>query len=360
MARAIELAQRATGATHPNPIVGAVIVEDGQIVAEGWHKLAGQAHAEVDALSKLGRAPKEGARMYVTLEPCCTHGNTGACTNAIIASGIRHVIVGAVDPNPDHAGNGLEVLREAGVEVTAGVLGETCTDLNLIFNHWICKQRPFVALKIATTLDGKFGAANGYSKWITGEIARRDVMRWRQYFPAIAVTSNTVLADNPSLTVRLDGEVSCPQRFILDRQLKTIDAPVMFHVYTDRFHDQTTVVCEEGADEALKANVRQRGLKLWEIPSLEGRLDLGAFVQKLKEAGLIGLYLEAGPGLTTSLLEHQQIDYLLHYVAPKYMSDTDSPGIGSARATQSMEASIQLKTVKHLSFGDDFLLRGHV
>ncbi|MGB0344699.1 MAG: bifunctional diaminohydroxyphosphoribosylaminopyrimidine deaminase/5-amino-6-(5-phosphoribosylamino)uracil reductase RibD, partial [Coraliomargarita sp.] len=222
MSRAVDIAQRGWGRTHPNPMVGAVIAEDGKIVAEGWHRAAGQPHAEIEALRSLGRKPSPQATLYITLEPCSTVGRTGACTEAIMESGLRNVVVGTMDPNPNHSGKGLVHLRNAGIQVTEGVLADECKDLNLIFNHWITKQTPLLAAKIATTLDGKFSAANGHSKWVTGEDARANVMRWRRYFPAIAVSAATALADDPALTSRLPEDNWCPIRFIFDRDLQAL------------------------------------------------------------------------------------------------------------------------------------------
>ncbi|HVU38461.1 MAG TPA: bifunctional diaminohydroxyphosphoribosylaminopyrimidine deaminase/5-amino-6-(5-phosphoribosylamino)uracil reductase RibD, partial [Opitutales bacterium] len=202
MSRALEAARRGWGDTHPNPMVGALIVENGRVVADGFHARAGEPHAEIIALRNLGRAPAPGATMYVTLEPCSTTGRTPPCTEAIIQAGLKRIAVGAADPNPQHAGQGLEILRRAGIEVISGVLAEDCADLNLIFNHWIISQTPFLAGKIATTLDGRVGTRTRQSKWITGAAARRDAMRWRRLFPAVGVGAGTVLADDPQLTSR--------------------------------------------------------------------------------------------------------------------------------------------------------------
>ena len=221
MRRALELARQGWGATHPNPMVGALIVEDGEIVAEGFHTKAGEPHAEIMALRALGRKPEPGATLYVTLEPCCTTGRTPPCTEAIIAAGIRRVVVGATDPNPRHAGHGFEVLRAAGVEVVTNVLAAECADLNLIFNHWIVQKRPLLAAKVATTIDGRIACRTGESKWITGEPARADVMRWRRLFPAIAVGAGTVASDDPQLTARLPEGEWCPWRFVFDAALST-------------------------------------------------------------------------------------------------------------------------------------------
>ena len=177
------------GNTHPNPMVGAVIVEQDQVVATGYHKAAGKDHAEVDALRNLGRQPASDAVLYVTLEPCCTHGRTPPCTEAILDAGIRQVYIGTSDPNPKVAGQGIQQLREAGVEVHSGkLLEKQCRDLNLIYNHWISNSlSPLLAGKVATTLDGFTATRDKQSKWITSEQARQDVMRWRRLFPAIAV-----------------------------------------------------------------------------------------------------------------------------------------------------------------------------
>ena len=358
MARALELARRAWGQTHPNPMVGAVIVEQGRIVAEGWHHAAGQPHAEIEALKALGRPPAAGATIYVTLEPCSTCGRTGACTDAIIQAGIQHVVVGATDPNPDHAGQGLQLLREAGIDVIEGVLADACTDLNLIFNHWIVRQTPFLAAKMATTLDGKFAAANGHSKWVTGEAARADVMQWRRYFPAIAVSAQTALADDPSLTSRRAGETTwCPQRFVLDRTLQTAAALDRLQLYNDAHAGHTTVVCRETADPAA---FKAKGLTVWQLPEVDGHLDLLAFRRRCAEAQLQGVYIEPGPTLATALIERQSIDYLFHYLAPKYIRDQASNGLGSVRQTQSMDAAIALKHCRHASFGPDILVRGQL
>src|SRR5258708_27838432 len=200
--RALTWAKRAWGATHPNTMVGAIIVEDGQVVSEGFHAEDGGPHAERNVLSALGRVPKPGATLYVTLEPCSTQGRTVSCCDAIKAAGIRRVVVGATDPNPEHSGRGFDLLREAGIEVVTGVLEDECTDLNLIFNHWIKTGTPLLAAKSAVTLDGKNATRSGESKWITGDLSRADVMRWRRLFPAIAVGAGTLANDNPRLTSR--------------------------------------------------------------------------------------------------------------------------------------------------------------
>lgn len=360
MAQAVELARRAWGQTHPNPMVGALIVENREVVAEGWHKGVEQAHAEVDALNSLGRNPSPEATLYVTLEPCSTEGRTGACTKAIVDSGIRKVVVGAVDPNPAHAGRGLEILRTVGIEVVQGILEEECTDLNLIFNHWITSGKPLLAAKLAMTLDGKFAAASGHSQWVTAEAARDDVMHWRRYFPAIAVGANTVLEDDPSLTSRIDGAVFCPKRFVFDRHLKTIGAAQLPKLYTDRFKEHSVVLCLKTADSKLKAAANDLGIQVWELPEDRGHIDWVAFRERCAKEAICGVYIECGPSLATEVIETGKVDYLFIYKAPKFISDSASPGIGSRRATASMSDALHLEEVHHEVFGDDILTRGRL
>ena len=202
MRLALRLARRGFGATSPNPLVGAVLVKNKKIIGRGWHQRAGWPHAEIEALrdaQNSGRNPR-GATLYVTLEPCCTHGRTPPCTDAIIFAGIKCVVIGATDPNPKHAGKGFKILRRAGIEVVHGILADDCAKLNEAFNHWIVRRTPFVTVKAAMTLDGKIATAGGQSKWITGEKARAHGMKLRQGSDAILVGINTIIADDPSLT----------------------------------------------------------------------------------------------------------------------------------------------------------------
>lgn len=357
MRRALELAGQAWGRTHPNPMVGALIVEGGKVVAEGWHRAAGQDHAEVAALKALGRKPAADATLYVTLEPCSTCGRTGACTEAIVAAGLKHVVVGAEDPNPAHAGRGLDLLRAAGMDVTSGVLAAECADLNLIFNHWITQGTPLLAAKMALTLDGKFAAASGHSRWVTGERARADVMRWRRYFPAIAVGANTVLKDDPSLTSRVGDEVWCPIRFVFDRELKTLEAASRPRVYSDAYADRTIILCSEAAAaEVGDAD----GVSLWPLPEKNEHLDWQSFRRRCADEGICGVYVETGPNLATRVIEGGLVDYLFIYQAPKLMSDAGSPGLGSMRHSQSMDEVFALRELQFASLGDDRLTRGFI
>jgi diaminohydroxyphosphoribosylaminopyrimidine deaminase/5-amino-6-(5-phosphoribosylamino)uracil reductase len=359
MRRALAAARRGWGCTHPNPMVGAVIVEKGRVVADGHHARAGEPHAEVNALRNLGRAPASGATLYVTLEPCSTTGRTPPCTEAIIRAGIKRVVVGASDPNPQHLGRGLARLRAAGIEVVDSVLAGECADLNLIFNHWMTKQQPLFAGKIATTLDGRVATRSGQSQWITGAAARRDAMRWRRLFPAVGVGAGTVLADDPQLTSRLGKTGWCPRRLIFDRTLRTVTHPLP-KVYADAHRARTIVVTGPTPDAARRAQLKKQGVTVWTLPPNGGAAWFAALHQKCAAAGLVGLLLEGGPALLSAFLLAGELDYLFAYRAPKFFADAEAAPVFTGPPRPRLADAFTLRDVRHAAFGDDQLLRGRV
>ncbi|MBC9890060.1 MAG: bifunctional diaminohydroxyphosphoribosylaminopyrimidine deaminase/5-amino-6-(5-phosphoribosylamino)uracil reductase RibD [Opitutae bacterium] len=356
MKAALEEARRGWGRTHPNPMVGAVMVESGKLVSRGYHVSAGEPHAEVQALRNLGRKPHGEAILYVTLEPCCTRGRTGSCCNAIISSGIRRVVVGAIDPNPKHRGRGIEILARAGLRVESGVLAEECEDLNIIFNHNQIHGRPLLAGKTATTLDGKVATRCGASQWITGKIAREDVMRWRRLFPGIAVGGGTVGADDPNLTSRLPGETTCPLRFIFDRNFKTLSGMRNYRVFNDTYKARTILVAPAGREEV--GLYRKYGIQVWEMPGDD--TFWSAFSDTCMEKGVTGVFFEGGPGLMSDLLAHGKLDYLFSYRAPKFLADEEAPGFVGGWVVEKMEEALHLTRVRQAALGRDQLLRGFV
>lgn len=361
MQHALGLARRAWGATHPNPMVGAVIVEDGAIVAEGWHAQDGGPHAERVALTALGRPPRPGAVLYVTLEPCSTAGRTGACCDAIIEAGIKRVVVGATDPNPAHAGGGFERLRAAGVDVVTGVEEQACRDLNLLFNHWITTGGPVLAAKAAVTLDGKIACRTGESKWITGEAARADVHRWRRLFPGIAVGAMTVLADNPSLTIRREGEEETSGwRFVFDGLLRTVVDRAMPRLYTDQFRDRTIVVTTPQAGLGYVRKLNDAGVKVWTMPSITPRANFADFRARCAAEGINGVYFEGGALLVSELMRARELDYLFAYRAPVILGDEKAKPYFLGLRTEKLSNAVRLADVRHESFGDDQLMRGRV
>lgn len=363
MQLAIAEARKALGRTHPNPAVGAVILHRGAVVASGFTQPAGQDHAEIQALKAFqqgGYKPDETTRLVVTMEPCSTVGRTGACTEAISAAGIPSVVVGATDPNPRHAGAGLDRLREAGIRVTDGVLADDCEDLNLIFNWQMREECPFFAAKVATTLDGRIATRNGQSKWITGEEARADVHRWRRYFPAIAVGAGTVLSDNPSLTARLgDGEEWCPVRFVFDRNLVSFKDGLP-RVYSDSFLDRTIIVTGDKHASRVKELEEAHGLRFWQFDDTSDDEGLSAFSSRCQAEGITGVYVEGGAHILSAFLKYRLIHYLFAYRAPKVLADPKALPPFSGQAPASMLEAVSLIGVRHATFGDDQLMRGFV
>ena len=359
--RALGLARGVWGTTHPNPMVGALIVEDGHVVAEGATAPDGGPHAERLALLARGKPPRPGATLYVTMEPCSTHGRTGACTDAIIASGIKRVVVGATDPNPAHAGKGFAVMRAAGIEVIEGVLGQECTDLNLIFNHWITTGGPLLAAKAASTLDGKIACRTGESRWISNEASRADVHRWRRLFPAIAVGAMTVLKDNPRLTARQAGVPEwCPWRCVFDGLLRTVVDKSLPAVFTDEFRERTIVVTTPHGGLGYVRKLRDLGIQVWLLESPTQRVSFADFRKKCTEERIAGVYFEGGSQLVSELVRAKQLDYLFNYRAPVLFADDKAKSVFSGLRPERVDQGVRLADVRHETFGEDALLRGRV
>ena len=331
MRQALRLARRAYGFTSPNPLVGAVLVKRGVIIGQGWHQRAGGPHAEIEALRdavRRGHSPG-AATLYVTLEPCCTHGRTPPCTDALVAAGLRRVVVAATDPNPAHAGRGFDVLRQAGIEVEHGVLADEAARLNEAFNHWIVHRTPLVTVKAAMTLDGKIATAGGESKWITGEASRAHAQHLRRGADALLVGVNTVLADDPALTVRADGanaRSSKPQsqtdpvlkpvrRLVLDSQART---PLTSRLVSDPFAAWTTIFVAPGAAVRRLAALATR-VRVERMPVRAGRLDLRCILRRLGREGVTSLLVEGGGEANASFLEAGLAQRVALFYAPKIL-----------------------------------------
>jgi diaminohydroxyphosphoribosylaminopyrimidine deaminase/5-amino-6-(5-phosphoribosylamino)uracil reductase len=327
----------------------------------GWHERDGGPHAERAALAALGRPPGAEATLYVTLEPCSTAGRTGACTEAIIASGLKRVVVGAVDPNPEHAGRGFERLRAAGIEVVTGLLGAECADLNLMFNHWIVRGTPCLAGKLAATLDGRTATRAGESRWITGEAARADVHRWRRLFPAIAVGAETVLQDDPRLTARTQGEAEvCPVRLVFDGGLRTVAADPLPGLYTDEFRARTVVVTTGHAPEGARRRLRDLGVEAWVCDAPTRRVPWGEFRQRCAERRLSGVYVEGGATVLGDLARERQLDYVFLYQAPVILGDDQARPMLAGSAAARLADGLRLGGVRREILGEDALTRGRV
>ncbi|MDN5862967.1 MAG: bifunctional diaminohydroxyphosphoribosylaminopyrimidine deaminase/5-amino-6-(5-phosphoribosylamino)uracil reductase RibD, partial [Salinisphaera sp.] len=308
MARALALARRGWYSTPPNPRVGCVLVRGGVIVGEGWHEQAGAAHAEIMALQDAAvRGSIDGAVAYVTLEPCCHHGRTPPCVDALVEAGIQRVVVGMTDPNPRVAGGGIERLRDAGIEVTSGVLAADCAALNCGFACRMRRGRPRVRAKMAMSLDGRTAGGDGQSRWITGAAAREDVHRLRAESGAVLVGSGTALADDPQLTVRLPGSWRQPLRVVLDSKLRLPATAALLDPAAPNL--VLTTVAGGAAWDALTA----AGADLRQVVSGPGGVDLAAALHSLAAEGVNDLLVEAGPTLAGALLQADLVDELLLY-----------------------------------------------
>ena len=362
MRPALALARRGYGTTSPNPMVGAVLVKGGRIIGQGWHHCAGEPHAEIEALRDAERrrnSPK-GATLYVTLEPCCTHGRTPPCTVAIKAAGIKRVVVAAKDPNPKHAGRGFRILRRAGIEVEHGVLAEEATKLNEAFNHWIVQRTPFVTVKAAMTLDGKIATASGESKWITGEEARAEGMRLRAGSDAILVGVNTVLADDPSLTVRETPktkiQTSRLRRIVLDSQART---PLKAKVVSDEFAALTTIVVGKGAPARRIAALAKRA-QVWTAPLRGGRIDLRWVLKRLGGEKVTSLLVEGGGEVNASFLLGGFAQRVAFFYAPKILGGRDSRKAVAGEGARSLNEILNLCDVEWRRVGEDLMMTARV
>lgn len=356
MRRAIDLARRGEGRTTPNPPVGAVLIRDGLVVGEGWHPAAGEPHAEIFALRAAGERAR-GADLYVTLEPCCHHGRTGPCTEALIAAGVRRVIYGALDPNPKVAGQGITRLQRAGLEVTSGPFGDECRRLIAPFAKHVTTGRPHVILKAAMTLDGQLATAGGESQWISGEASRLLVHHWRDRVDGILTGSGTVLADNPRLTTRLPESGRNPARIVLDGRLRT-SADAL--VYAPGAAGRRLLITAAGHHpDRLEPFVRQ-GVEVITVPASVGRLDLAAVMAALGERNLQCLLVEAGGGLNGALLRAGLVDCVRLFVAPLLLGGNDGRPLFSGEGVVHLADALRLRDMRLSRVGDDVLIEGEM
>ncbi|AWV06466.1 bifunctional diaminohydroxyphosphoribosylaminopyrimidine deaminase/5-amino-6-(5-phosphoribosylamino)uracil reductase RibD [Marilutibacter maris] len=349
MARALRLAERGAWTTKPNPMVGCVLVRGDEVVGEGWHRRAGDAHAEVHALRAAGDRAR-GATAYVTLEPCAHTGRTGPCAEALVEAGVSRVVAAMRDPFPEVSGKGFERLRAAGIAVESGLMETQARELNRGFLSRVERGRPWVRVKLATSLDGRTALANGESKWISGEASRRDVQQWRARSSAILTGAGTVLADDPQLTVRLDegstGDVPdfvAPLRVVLDPGLATVargrvregDAPTLYVHAPDA-----------KPPRGLSAQVAS-------VPVKAGRFDLDAVLRLLAERHQINeVQVESGATLAGALLAAQRVDEVLLYVAPVLLGAQARP-LFSGLDVNTMAERLQLSLVETRQLGGD-------
>lgn len=354
MRLALELAEQGRGWTNPNPMVGAVIVKDGRIIGQGYHRRCGELHAEREALKNCTENPA-GAVLYVTLEPCCHQGRQPPCTSAILEAGIARVVVGSGDPNPLVAGKGLEILRSHGVAVQTGVLQAECDALNRVFFHFIQTGQPYVTMKYAMTLDGKIATRTGASQWITGEEARKRVHRDRHANAAIMAGIGTVLADDPLLTCRLTGGRN-PLRVICDSRLRI--PPHCQIVQTAG--EIPTVFAALSVDAEKCAALEAAGCRVWQLPEKNGHVDLNALMARLGAEGVDSVLLEGGGTLNWAALEQGVVQRVQAYVAPKIFGGRDAKSPVAGTGVSLPAQAVRLKNTTIIPVGEDFLIESEV
>ncbi len=366
MSRAIELAKLGIGWTNPNPMVGAVIVKDGRIIGEGYHRRCGELHAERNAIASLTE-PADGASIYVTLEPCCHYGRTPPCTEAILEQGITRVVIGSRDPNPKVAGRGARILREAGIQVEEDFMREECDRLNPVFFHYITSKTPYVIMKYAMTADGKIATRTGASKWITGEEARMEVQRLRHRCMGIMAGIGTVLADDPMLNVRIEGGKS-PVRIICDSGLRipldcricrtAKEYPTIVACAADVLRDEVRADGSDGksAESNKRRELEALGIQVVRTSGCGGRVDLKELMEILGGQGIDSILLEGGGTLNDSALRAGIVREIQAFVAPKIFggkeAKTPVAGIGAGIPDE----AVPLTLGKISQIGEDLLL----
>jgi diaminohydroxyphosphoribosylaminopyrimidine deaminase/5-amino-6-(5-phosphoribosylamino)uracil reductase len=357
MRRALALASRALGRTSPNPMVGAVVVRGGRIVGEGYHRRAGDPHAEVMALRHAGSRAR-GATLYVTLEPCChVDKRTPPCVEAIEASGVRAVVMATGDPNPKVAGRGIARLRAQGIDVRVGVLQDRAIRLNEAYAHWITTGLPFVTLKIASTLDGKIATASGESRWITGPRARDEVHRLRARVDAVLVGLGTVKTDDPELTARGGRNRRSPHRVILDERLAV---PLTAKALRPREGSTTIVVATRGAAVLRRRRLEAAGVRVVIARSRDGVVDLRDLMRRLGTMAVTSLLIEGGSEVNASALRAGIVTKVMIMLAPKVLGGRDAVGSVGGRSPRRLGEAVALRDLVVRRVEDDVIVEGYL
>ncbi len=358
MRSAILLAKKGAGMVSPNPLVGAVLVKGGKIIARGYHKFFGGPHAEINALEKAEKKTG-GAEIYINLEPCCHHGKTPPCTDILIKKGIRRAFIGMVDPNPCVSGNGIKKLKQAGIEVSVGLLERECRKLNESFIKYITKKTPFVILKAASTLDGKTATFAGDSKWITSVDSRITVHQIRSEVDAVMVGIGTVIADDPLLTARLyKGAKKNPFRIIVD---STLRIPLNSNVLQPGLAKKTIIATspeKAGSEKAMA--IQNLGALIIGIPLKQQQVDLRKLFKKLGTKAMASILIEGGAELNASALECGVVDKIMFFYSPKIIGGKDAKGIAGGTGIKKISDAINVYDISIRQINSDFLVEGYI
>jgi diaminohydroxyphosphoribosylaminopyrimidine deaminase / 5-amino-6-(5-phosphoribosylamino)uracil reductase len=354
MRMACRLAMKAAGRTSPNPMVGAVLVRGGKVVATGFHQIAGKDHAEIIALKRAG-AQARGATLYINLEPCSHQGRTPPCTRSLIRAGIKEVVAGMRDPNPLVAGRGFRQLRRAGIRVRAGLLEAECGSLNEAFVKYITQRRPFVTLKLAATLDGKIASTTGDARWISGADSRRAVHRLRNQVDAVMVGAGTALADDPQLTCRIPGGRN-PWRIVLDSRLRI---PAGAQIFQQRDPEKTIVVTGDRVAAKRIHALEARCAKVWRFRLREGKIPWAPLLSKLAGLGITSVLIEGGATVAASAIKAKIVDKIIFFYAAKILGG-DGRVMIDTLGIRSVDKAIRVKRLKVRESGGDLMVSAYV
>lgn len=356
MKRALRLAAKGRGRTSPNPMVGAVVVRDGEVVGEGYHEEFGAPHAEVNALNRAGEAAR-GATVYVTLEPCNHHGKTPPCTDALLKAGVERVIIGMRDPNPHVEGYGGDFLHRRGMTVSLGLLERECRELNQAFIKHVTRGIPYVIVKAAATLDGRIATRAGDSRWISNERSRAFVHELRCAADAVLIGIGTAVADDPLLTARPNSKIACrqPVRVVLDRTLRI---PPDSQIVRTAHNFPALVVCGEDASSRKEEILREKGVDILRLPERDGRLRLGRLLDELGKRQVACLLVEGGGQVIGEFIERRFVDEFHFFYAPKILCDPEGTPLAGGHPKDRMSEAHRVVDLKTRRFGGDVLISG--
>ena len=357
MKEALRLAVKGKGRTSPNPMVGAVIVKNNKIIGKGYHKKAGFPHAEIEAIRDAGEKAK-GSRLYVNLEPCSHYGRTPPCSEAIIKSGIKDVIIGMKDPNPLVAGKGIRKLKKAGINIVHGIMGKECRAINEPYIKYIAKKLPYVTLKVAGSLDGKISTKTGESRWITGDQARNYVHKIRDEVDAVMVGINTVLRDDPMLTTRLKKkDLRHPVRIILDSRLKI---PLTAKSVQLKNGQKTIVATTAKASLRKKKILEKMGVGVLLIKEKESKVDMMDLMKKLGKMEISNIMIEGGAEVNASALQSGIVDKVIFFIAPIIIGGANATSSIMGNGISLLKDAVSIKEAKIKKLGRDFMLEGYI
>jgi len=360
MTLALRLAAKGRGTSGPNPMVGAVVVKRDKIIGQGFHLRPGTPHAEILALRRAGKLA-QGATLYVTLEPCChLEKRTPPCVPEILRSGVHRVVIAMQDPNPSVKGKGAAALRRAGLSITVGVARPEAEELNMAYCHWMKTGRPYVILKAGMTLDGKLATATGESRWITGELSRREVHQLRGDVDAVLIGLGTVLADDPALTARTGPRLEQlalrqPLRIVVDSRLRT---PFKAQILAQQDKAKTIIATTAAASAVRRSVLQREGIEILTLPVLQGRVSLPVLLKQLGRRGIMSLLVEGGSEVNAAMLKAQLVDHIRLYVAPLLLGGHNAKGVIGGTSPARLAGAIEVRHVVTRSIGNDVVVEG--